>query len=108
MRSTEDSLRGLGILLAASCDEREAAAGAVRASAGDARQGDKVHRTLQGTRLARRPGTEPGEEAGEDRKSGAAEAAPDRFIRFPAGATLRRRCGELEKRAEDLWHQAHL
>ena len=67
---------------------QKTAAGPVRASAGDARQGNQVHRALQGARLARRAGAEPGEEAGEDRKSGAAAAAPDGVVRLSAGAAL--------------------
>ena len=54
---------------------REAAAGAVRAPAGDARQGDQLHRALQGARLACRAGAEPRQEAGEDRAGGAAASA---------------------------------
>ena len=69
---------------------REAAAGPVRAPAGDARQGDQVHRALQGARLARGAGAEPGEEAGEDRAGRAAQAPPDGGVRIPAGAALRR------------------
>ena len=46
--------------------------GPVRASAGDARQGDQVHRALQGARLPRRAGAKPGEKAGQDRTGGAA------------------------------------
>ena len=70
-------LRQLRLLREAARADREAAAGAVRAPAGDAGQGDQVHRALQGARLARRPGAEPGEEAGEDREGGAAQAPPD-------------------------------
>jgi len=66
--------------------EREAATGPVRASAGDACQGDQVHRALQGPRLARRTGAEPGEEAGEDRSGGAAQASPDGVVRVPSAA----------------------
>lgn len=54
---------------------REAAPGAVRAPAGDAGQGNQVHRALQGARLARRPGAEPGEEARQDRAGGAPDGA---------------------------------
>ena len=63
---------------------------AVRAPAGDARQGDQVHRALQGARLARRAGAEPREEAREDREGRAAQAPPDGVVRVPAGAALRR------------------
>src|SRR3978361_1368288 len=41
--------------------------GAVRAPAGDAGQGNQVHRTLQGPRLACGAGAEPGQEARQDR-----------------------------------------
>ena len=64
---------------AAARAEREAAAGAVRAPAGDAGQGDQVHRALQGARLACRAGAEPGQEARQDRARRAAEAPPDRW-----------------------------
>ena len=92
----------LRVLRAAARAEREAAAGAVRAPAGDARQGDQVHRALQGARLARRAGAEPGEEAGEDRAGRAAQAPPDRDVRVPARAALRRGRGEPEERAQAL------
>ena len=94
-RRRADHLLGqLRVLRAAARAEREAAAGAVRAPAGDARQGDQVHRALQGARLARRAGAEPGEEAREDRAGRAAAAAPDRDVRVPAGAALRRGRGQ--------------
>ena len=67
----------LRLLRAAAGAQRDAAAGAVRAPAGDARQGDQVHRALQGARLPRRPGAEPGEEARQDRAGGAAQAPPE-------------------------------
>ena len=50
----------LRVLRAAARARREAAAGPVRAPAGDARQGDQVHRALQGARLARRAGADRG------------------------------------------------
>ena len=68
----------LRILPAAARAGREAEAGAVRAPAGDAGQGDRLHRALQGARLACRAGAEPGEEAGEDRPGGAAASAARR------------------------------
>ena len=71
-------------------------------------KGDKVHRTLQGARFARRAGAEPGEEAGEDRTRRAAQAPPDRVVRFPAGAALGRRRGEPEEGAEGLRQSQHL
>ena len=95
--------RQLRILRAAARAEREAAAGAVRAPAGDAGQGDQVHRALQGARLARRAGAEPGEEARQDRAGRAAAAPPDR-----ARSTSRRRrapartWSALEERAQGL------
>lgn len=88
--------------------KREAAAGAVRAPAGDARQGDPVHRALQGARLARRSGTEPGEEAGEDRSRRAAAPPRDHRVRIPPGAALRRGRGEPERRAQELRQSQHL
>ena len=89
----------LRVLRAAARAGREAAAGAVRAPAGDARQGDQVHRALQGARLACRAGAEPGEEARQDRAGRAAQAAPDRGVRFSARAALGRGRGEPEERA---------
>ena len=70
--------------------ERKAAAGAVRAPAGDAGEGDQVHRALQGARLPCRAGAEPGQEAGQDRAGRAAQAPPDRRVRLPAAAALGR------------------
>ena len=72
----------LRVLRAAARACREAAAGAVRAPAGDARQGDQVHRAVQGARLACRTGAEPGEETRQDRARRAAEAPPDRVVRI--------------------------
>ena len=107
-RRADDLLGQLRVLRAAARAEREAAAGPVRAPAGDARQGDQVHRALQGARLARRAGAEPGEEAGEDRPGGAAQAPPDGVVRVPAGAALRRGRGEPEERAQGLRQPQHL
>jgi ATPase subunit of ABC transporter with duplicated ATPase domains len=55
----------------------ETAAGAVRAPAGDAGQGDQIHRTVQSARLSCRASAEPGQEAGQDRTGRAAQAPPD-------------------------------
>jgi len=84
--SAFDLFRQLRVLRGAARAEREAAAGPVRAPAGDAGERDQIHRALQGARLARRPGAEPGEEAGEDRAGRAAEAPPRvwRSIFLPA------------------------
>ena len=102
-RRRADHLFGqLRVLRAAARAEREAAAGAVRAPAGDARQGDQVHRALQGARLARRAGAEPGEEAGQDRTRRAAQAPPDGGVRVPAGAALGRGRGQPQERAQGL------
>ena len=101
-RRADDLFGQLRFLRAAARAEREAAAGPVRASAGDARQGDQVHRALQGARLACRAGAEPGEEAGQDRTGGAAQAPPDGVVRVPAGAALRRGRGQPEERAQGL------
>ena len=107
-RRADDLFGQLRVLRAAARADREAAAGAVRAPAGDARQGDQVHRALQGARLARRAGAEPGEEARQDRAGRAAQAPPDRDVRVPAGAALRRGRGEPEERAQGLRQPAHL
>ena len=93
---------------AAARAEREAAAGAVRAPAGDAGQGDQVHRALQGARLACRPGAEPGQEARQDRARRAAEAPPDGGVRIPAGAALGRGCRQPEERPQGLRQPQHL
>ena len=93
---------------AAARAERKAAAGAVRAPAGDAGQGDQVHRALQGARLARSAGAEPGQEARQDRARRAAEAPPDDRLRFSAGAALGRGRGLAEERAQGLWQPRHL
>ena len=103
-RRHADVLRGqLRVLRTTTRARREAAAGAVRAAAGDARQGNQVHRALQGARLARGPGAEPGEEARQDRAGRAAQAPPDRAVRVPAGTTLRRGRGQPQERAQGLW-----
>ena len=107
-RRADDLLGQLRVLRAAARAEREAAAGPVRAPAGDARQGDQVHRALQGARLARRAGAEPGEEAREDRAGRAAQAPPDGAVRVPAGAALGRGRGKPEERAQGLWQPQHL
>ncbi len=73
----------LCLLRTAARARRAAAAGPVRAPAGDAAEGDQVHRALQGARLARRPGTEPGEEARQDRPRRAAPAPAERRVRLP-------------------------
>ena len=76
--------RRLRVLRTAARAEREAAAGAVRAPAGDAGQGNQVHRALQGARLACGAGAEPGQEAGQDRARRAAAPPPDRSLfEFP-------------------------
>jgi ATPase subunit of ABC transporter with duplicated ATPase domains len=58
----------------------------------------KFHRALQSAGLARRPGPEPGEEAGQDRKGGTAAASPGRPVRVPQPAALGRQRGELQER----------
>lgn len=80
----------------------EAAAGAVRTPAGDAGEGDQLHRTLQGPRLPRRAGAEPGQEAREDRSRGAAEAPAIRILRIHARAAIRRRCRQPARRPQAL------
>ena len=107
-RRAHHLLRQLRLLRAAARARREAAAGAVRAPAGDARQGDQVHRALQGARLPRRAGAVPREEAREDRAGRAAEAPPDGGVRLPAGAALRRGRGQPEERAQGLRQPQHL
>jgi ATPase subunit of ABC transporter with duplicated ATPase domains len=81
----------LRLLPAAARARRQAAAGAVRAPAGHAGQGNRLHRALQGARLACRPGAEPGEEARQDRPRRAAQA-PARRCQFEFQPAPR--CGE--------------
>jgi len=88
--------------------EREAAAGAVRAPAGDAGKGDQVHRALQGAGVACGAGAEPGQEAGEDRARRAAAPSPDGRVRVHAGAALGRGRGEPEEHSQALWQPHHL
>jgi ATPase subunit of ABC transporter with duplicated ATPase domains len=76
---------------------RQAAAGAVRAPAGDAGQGNRLHRALQGARQPRRAGAKPGEKTRQDREGRAAQAAPDHAFEFPAGAALGRGRGDAQE-----------
>ncbi len=107
-RLADDVLGQLRLLREAARPERAPAAGAVRAPAGHARQGAEVHRALQGPSLARGPGAEPREEAGEDREGGAAQAPPDAALRVPAAAALGRRRGQAGARGEGLRQAPHL
>ena len=86
----------------------KASAGAVRSAAGDAGQGDQIHRAFQSARLACRAGAKPGEEARQDRAGRATQAPPDGRLRFFARAALRRRRGQPEKRPQRLWQPQHL
>ena len=74
--------------LPAARDRRIAAAGAVRAPAGDAGQGNRLHRAVQGARLACRAGAKPRQEAGQDRQGRAAQAPADGALRIPAGTAF--------------------
>src|SRR6478735_3705760 len=100
--------RELRVLRAAAGAEREAAAGAVRAPAGHARQGDQVHRAVQGARLSCGAGSEPGEEARQDRAGRAAAPPPDGGIRLSAGAALGRGCRCAQEGVQGLRQQADL
>ena len=55
-----------------------------------------------------RAGAEPGQEARQDRARRAAEAPPDRGVRFPARAALGRRRRGPQERAQGLWQPHHL
>ena len=68
----------------------------------------RLHRALQGARLACRAGAEPGEEARQDRAGRAAAAPADDRVRVPAGAALRRGRGEPDQRAQALRQPHHL
>ena len=76
-RRAHHLLGRLRVLRAPARDRRARAGGAVRAPAGDAREGGGVHRALQGARQPRRAGAVAREEARQDREGRAAEAAPD-------------------------------
>ena len=81
-----------------------AAPGAVRAPAGHAGQGNQVHREVQGARLARRPGPEPGQEARQDRAGRGPAPPPDGAVRVPEPAALgRRRDQPAQGRPQGLW-----
>ena len=71
-------------------------------------KGDKVHRALQGARLARRAGAEPGQEARQDRARRAAKTPPDRGIRISAGAALGRGRRQPEECPQGLRQPQHL
>ena len=81
-------------------DRRGAAGGAVRAPAGDAREGGGVHRALQGAREPRRAGAVAREEAREDREGRAAEAPQGRRVRLPPAAALGRGRRQARRRGE--------
>ena len=63
--------------------------GAVRAPAGDARQGEALHRALQGARQPRRAGAVAREEARQDREGRAAQAPQGARVRLPHGRRAR-------------------
>ena len=107
-RIADDLFRRLRILRATACRRAEAAAGPVRAPAGDAGEGDQVHRAVQGARLARRAGAEPGEKARQDRAGRAAPAPPGDSVRVPAGPAFRRGRRELEVGEQALWREGDL
>ena len=65
-RLAQRLFRQLRVLRATACSQREAAAGAVRAPAGDAGEGDQVHRAVQGYLFEDPAGAVAGEDAGED------------------------------------------
>jgi ATPase subunit of ABC transporter with duplicated ATPase domains len=83
-------------------DRRAAAGGAVRAPAGDAREGRGVHRALQGAREPRRAGAVPREEAREDRARRAAQAPQRDRVRLREAAALGRRRRQARARPQGL------
>ncbi len=101
-RRAHDVLGQLRLLRAAARAHRGAGRGAVRAPAGDARQGDALHRALQGAGRQRGAGAVAREEARQDREGRAAQAPQGARVRFPAGAALGRRRGQARPRAQGL------
>ena len=87
---------------------RTATPGAVRAPAGDAGQGNQVHRAVQGARLARRPGAEPGEEARQDRTRRGAAPSPVGPVRVQEPAAVGRRRDQPAQRPQGLRRPADL
>ncbi len=85
--------------------EDAAGPGRLRAPAGDAGEGDRLHRALQGARLARGPGAVAGEEAGEDRQAGGPQAPREGAVRVPPAAALGRRRGEAGQGRQGLRHR---
>ena len=71
--------------------ERDAGAGGVRAPAGDAGQGDALHRALQGAGGQGVAGAVARQEARQDREGRAAQAAQGAGLRVPALRALGRR-----------------
>ena len=76
--------------------------GAVRAAAGDAREGAGLHRALQGPRQPRGAGAVAGEEARQDREGRAPQAQARARLRLPPRAPLRRGRGAARGRAQGL------
>ncbi len=73
----------LRLLRTAARSRRGSARGAVRAAAGDARQGAGLHRPVQGPRQPRGAGAIAREEAREDREGRATQAPQGRRVRLP-------------------------
>ncbi len=108
-RRRPDQLLGQhGLLRAAARAERGPGAGRLRAPAGDAGQGDALHRALQGPGRQGVAGAVAGEEAGQDREGRAAQAPQDADLRVPALRPLRRGRGEDREAGQALWRARHL
>ena len=90
-RRRADQLLGqLRVLRAAARAERGAGRGRVRTPAGDAGQGDALHRALQGAGRQGVAGAVARQEARQDREGRAAQAAQDAGLRVPALPALGR------------------
>ncbi len=100
-RRAHDLHGQLRLLRAPARDRRRAAGGAVRAPAGDAREGGGVHRPLQGARQPRRAGAVAREEAREDREGRAAAAPQGGRVRLPPAAALGRGRREARGRGQE-------
>ncbi len=96
----------LRLLRARAGPARREPRGGLRAPAGDARQGEPLHRALLGPRGEGRPGAEPGEGAREDREDRAAQEARGRALRLPPPAPLGRGGGDARGSQQALRRRA--
>ena len=97
----------LRVLRAAARDRGGPAGGAVRAPAGDAREGAGVHRPLQGPREPRRAGAVAREEARQDRAGRAAQAPQGARVRLPRRRRARARTSRSSRASSKALRPAH-